>query len=91
VSQREETVDQILGAFESGLGDGKGLSQDAVPGLQRLYSSMALKMLSIDRELAIPVIKSWNEFIEQYREHARHEFSSLGDYLEYRIGTIGRA
>ena len=85
------------------LGQGEASLQDVLEGFQtveqssdqrrsgktRLQSALILKMLSIDRERALTVVKLWKEYLASGGGAGDVEFDKLDDYIEYRIQDIG--
>lgn len=59
-------------------------------GRKRMQSQLLLEMMAVDRECAISAVKAWAKFLEvgSGRQHA-HRFTSLDEYLPYRIMDVG--
>jgi len=73
--------------------DGEDLAKQAAAnissGKRRLQSHLMLRMLSIDREIGTSVITMWTEFLTNNADRAEAQFSTLADYLRYRIEEVG--
>ena len=59
-------------------------------GIKTMKAQVLTEMMAIDKERAVITMKSWEKFVQVVSSRQRSEpFSSLADYLPYRISDAG--
>ena len=88
LAQSDAENNEMTDGFRAGAQAG---AMQSSSGKSQMQAKLILRLLSIDRERAVVLMKSWEGLVggASGRQHSSH-FASLDEYLPYRIVDVGQ-